>query len=219
MGLTESRRARLSDVAQRRQLDFTVVLENVHDPHNISAVLRSCESVGIPEVYVLYTEEHLDVEHLQMGKRSSAGARKWVDVHYFEELDPLLVHLRPRYKHLIGAYLDPGAQSLHDLDLVGPVALVFGNERDGLSNEMLSALDGTFFIPQMGLIQSLNISVACAVSIYEGLRQRVLAGKYDMEMSDSKKAVRDDYIERHLSGYDGDLVIDHSGKEGSTENS
>ncbi|MEL6924375.1 MAG: TrmH family RNA methyltransferase, partial [Bacteroidota bacterium] len=85
--MTPERAAKFRRVIRRRQPNLTVILENVHDPHNIGAVLRSCDSVGIAEIFVLYTDPRLDVDRLELGKRSSSGARRWVDVHFYKEVE------------------------------------------------------------------------------------------------------------------------------------
>lgn len=176
--MTPERMAKFKDVAARRQPDLTVVLENVHDPHNISAVLRSCDSVGIREIFVLYTDPGLDEDRLELGKRSSAGARKWVDVHFYSDARACFGRVRQRYSRILSTHLDEEAIPLYDLDLSTPVALLFGNERDGVSAEALAYSDGNFTIPQVGMSASLNISVACAVTLYEAFRQRWLQGRY-----------------------------------------
>lgn len=210
MSITPERMDKLRAVAQRRQQDLTVVLENVHDPHNISAVLRTCECVGIPHIYVLYTQDRLDLEHLQMGKQSSASARKWIDVHYFDDVNACISHLKENYNTILGAYMNPEAKPLYDLNLSESTVLVFGNEREGISDELLAHLDGQFFIPQMGLTQSLNISVACAVSVYEALRQRQSSGMYPSTDTKYADQLYHEYTRRHLEKYDGADVIDHT---------
>ncbi len=178
-----------------RQTDLTVLLENVHDPHNIGAVLRSCDSVGIPEIYVLYTDERLSEDNIKAGKSAASGARKWVDIHYFTDLGSCVQALRRRYQRLLCTHLGEEASSLYHLDLCQPTALVFGNEHEGVSRELLALCDGNFHIPQVGMVQSLNISVACAVSLYEAFRQRQLAGMYDKQKSNEKLFAT--YLARH----------------------
>jgi tRNA (guanosine-2'-O-)-methyltransferase len=173
------REARIREVALRRQHDLAVVLENVHDPHNISAVLRSCDAVGVREIFVLFTDERLqDQKKLKLGKKTSGGAVKWVNVHYFTEPDACFERLRPAYTHILATHLESDAQSIYQTDLARPTALVFGNEHDGLSREALSYCTGNIRIPQMGMVRSLNISVACAVTLFEALRQRDTLGFY-----------------------------------------
>jgi tRNA (guanosine-2'-O-)-methyltransferase len=191
--------AKFKRVAARRQPDLTVILENVHDPHNVSAVLRSCDSVGIREIFVLYTDPGLDEDRLELGKRSSAGARKWVDVHFYADADVCFRRVRQRYSRILSTHLDEEAVPLYDLDLTTPVALLFGNERDGVSEEALAYSDGNFTIPQVGMSASLNISVACAVTLYEAFRQRWLQGRYTDQLpmdATQQEAQFRDYLRR-----------------------
>ncbi len=174
-------------------MNLTVVLENVHDPHNIGAVLRSCDSVGIPEIYVLYTDERLTEERITAGRKAASGARKWVDIHFFTDLEACVRAVRQRYKKLFCTHLSERASDLYQLDLCQSVALVFGNEHEGVSEALLKQCDGNFRIPQVGMVQSLNISVACAVSLYEAFRQRRQAGLYD------ENEVREELFETYLA--------------------
>ncbi|MDX1684818.1 MAG: RNA methyltransferase [Saprospiraceae bacterium] len=194
MPLTPQRIKRLEEVALRRQLDFTVILENVHDPHNLGAVMRTCDSIGVAEVHVIYTDPRLDNENLKLGKRSSAGTRKWVDVFLYRDIDSCLEKFTDY--QILGAYLDESSPSLYSLDLTVPTALVFGNEHEGLSDELRQRTDGSFFIPQVGMVKSLNISVACAVSLYETLRQRQKAGLYDKTDLSERSDLLQAYIDR-----------------------
>ncbi|MFN4284588.1 MAG: TrmH family RNA methyltransferase [Lacibacter sp.] len=174
--MTEARRARLLSVLHKRQPDLTVVLENVFDPHNISAVMRSCDAVGIQEIYVLNTRIP---RHKKWGDKSSSSAAKWLTIHQFEDAEQCFQALRQKYRRILTTHLASDAVSLYEIDFTQSVALVFGNEHAGVSDEIRAMADGNFVIPQMGIIQSLNISVACAVSIYEAMRQKQLAGHYN----------------------------------------
>ena len=189
MSITEDRNNRFKEVAANRQLDITVVLENVHDAHNIGAVLRTCDSVGIGEIFVLNTDIRLKDKGLFFGKASSSGTRKWVKVNYYEEAGECFAHVKAEYKSIFGTHLDKDSVSLYDLDLVSSCALVFGNEHSGISNESLNYLDGNFIIPQYGMVKSLNISVACAITLYESCRQRINSGKYENSKNLYEKAL------------------------------
>lgn len=182
--MTPKREDKFRRVVAKRQFNLTVVLENVHDPHNIGAVMRTCDAVGVREIYVLYTEDQLTEETLQVGKSAASGAKKWVEVHLFQDVASCFGAIRKKYNHILATHLAENAKSLYDLDLTDSVAILFGNEKDGVSQEALSFTDGNLIIPQMGMVQSLNISVACAVTLYEALRQRQLAGCYDQDPSD-----------------------------------
>lgn len=174
--MTPERQLRLESVLSKRQNDLTVVLENVFDPHNISAVMRSCDAVGVQEVYVLNTKIP---RHKKWGARSSSSAAKWLSIHQFDDAVLCFNALRKKYDQVLTTHLTATARNLYHLDLTKKTALVFGNEHAGVSDEIRALADGNFIIPQQGMIQSLNISVACAVSLYEAYRQKASAGHYD----------------------------------------
>lgn len=173
--MTPERKHRIQSVLSHRQNDLTVVLENVFDPHNISAVMRSCDAVGVQEIYVLNTRIP---RHKKWGSRSSSSAAKWLTIHQFENAEECFAALREKYSTILTTHLSSDAVSLYSADLTRSTALVFGNEHAGVSEEMRAMADGNFVIPQVGMIQSLNISVACAVSLYEAYRQKAAAGHY-----------------------------------------
>lgn len=193
--ITDRRAALIKRVVSKRQQDLTVILENVHDPHNIGAVLRTCDSIGIGEVYVILTEDGLNKERY-IGKNSSTGAKKWVDVHFFNDVDTCFKEVRLNFEHIYGTHLNQDSVTLYDLDLSTSCALLFGNEHQGISEESLSLIDGNFIIPQVGMVQSLNISVACAVSLYEAFRQRNVKGLYDQPYNEKLDPYFDKYVNK-----------------------
>ncbi|MGF7233048.1 TrmH family RNA methyltransferase [Arachidicoccus sp.] len=186
--MTVERRKKLENVFNNRQTDLTIVFENVQDPHNISAVLRTCESVGIQDIYIL---NHTIPLHPKFGKelgtRSSSSAWKWLTIHNFDNVLDCVQDLKENGFKLMATHLASDAIDLYDVDFRKKIALIFGNERKGVSNQMLALCDGNFLIPQVGIIQSLNISVACAVSLYEAYRQKKLAGHYPRKTSTNER--------------------------------
>lgn len=175
--MTPERTQKLTEVLKKRQIDITIVLENVFDPHNISAVMRTCDAVGIQEIHILNTRIP---RHKKWGARSSSSAAKWLTIHQHDDVDACMARLRRNYDHILTTHLASDATPLYSIDLTRPVALVFGNEHSGVSEEIRQLADGNFLIPQVGIIQSLNISVACAVTVYEAFRQKELAGHYGL---------------------------------------
>lgn len=173
--MTPERIQKINSVLAKRQNDITIVLENVFDPHNISAVMRSCDAIGVQEIYVLNTKIPL---HKKWGSKSSSSASKWLTIHQFVNTEECFKELRKRYSSILTTHLSTDSVSLYELDLTESVALIFGNEHSGVSDEIRSLADGNFIIPQVGMIRSLNISVACAVSLYEAYRQKHIAGHY-----------------------------------------
>jgi tRNA (guanosine-2'-O-)-methyltransferase len=174
--MTPERSQKLVNVLNKRQNDITIVLENVFDPHNISAVMRTCDAVGVQEIYVLNTKIP---RHKKWGVKSSSSAAKWLTIHQYENAEECFSSLRKRYSKILTTHLSGDAIDLYQIDLTKNVALVFGNEHSGVSEEIRALADGNFIIPQTGIIRSLNISVACAVTLYEAYRQKKLAGHYN----------------------------------------
>ena len=179
--MTPERKERLSNVLRKRQPDLTVVLENVFDPHNISAVMRTCDAVGVQDIYILNTRIP---PHKKWGAKSSSSAAKWLTIHQFDNAPDCFSSLRKRYSKILTTHLSSDAIGLYEIDMKEPMALVFGNEHSGVSEEIRALADGNFMIPQVGIIQSLNISVACAISLYEAFRQKNLAGHYNRDDMD-----------------------------------
>lgn len=173
--MTPERKERLLTVLHKRQPDITVVLENVFDPHNISAVMRTCDAVGIQEIFVLSNRVP---PHKKWGFKSSSSAEKWLTVHQFTDPMACIKAVKMKYKRILTTHLSSDAIPMHDINFTDPIALVFGNEHDGVSEEIRNMADGNFIIPQVGIIKSLNISVACAVTLYEAFRQKSKAGHY-----------------------------------------
>ena len=174
--MTPERKNKLTSVLNKRQNDLTVVLENVFDPHNISAVMRSCDAVGIQDIYILNTKIP---RHKKWGAKSSSSAAKWLTIHQYENAEECFAALRKNYATILTTHLSGDAVDLYAVDLAQSIALVFGNEHSGVSDEIRGFADGNFIIPQQGIIRSLNISVACAVTLYEAFRQKTNAGHYD----------------------------------------
>jgi tRNA (guanosine-2'-O-)-methyltransferase len=138
--------------------------------------MRTCDAVGIQDVYVLNTKIP---RHRKWGAKSSSSAAKWLTIHQYTDARECFAALRKVYGLILTTHLSSDAVSLHSINFTQPIALVFGNEHSGVSDEIRALADGNFIIPQQGIIRSLNISVACAVTVYEAMRQKAAAGHYD----------------------------------------
>lgn len=166
----------LSKVLEKRHDDITIVLENVHDPHNVAAVLRSCDATGLLNVHWIYYGKQKIPD---LGKKTSGSAKKWIDISIFKSVEESFAELRAQGRTIITTHLDSTAVSVYDVDFTKPCAIVFGNEHEGVSATARELADYNMIIPQFGFVQSLNISVACAVTLFEAMRQRMKAGLYD----------------------------------------
>ena len=181
--LTEKRLNKFKAVAKARQHSLHLVLENVHDPHNVSAVLRTCDAAGIPAVSLLYYLEKFP----RIGKKSSASAVKWIEKEKYTDIKQCYNSLREKGFKIYATSLTEGAVNLYDVDFTDKCAIVLGNEHRGVSDEAAELADEKIYIPMFGMVQSLNISVAAAVIIYEALRQRFAKGMYNESTLNKKE--------------------------------
>jgi tRNA (guanosine-2'-O-)-methyltransferase len=193
---TTRRVERVRTVLARRQPDLTVVLENIHDPHNVSAILRSCDAVGVLRAHAVYTIE--EAPPGAFARKTSASAAKWVDVERHESVAHCYDRLRGEGFVVLATSIGPRARSLFEWDLTQPVALVFGNEMRGASEDAVALADAQLEIPMAGMVQSLNVSVACAVCLYEAFRQRSAAGAYGSPKLDPTaiETLEEDWLRR-----------------------
>jgi tRNA (guanosine-2'-O-)-methyltransferase len=158
--LVGERTARVQRVVARRTRSVVVVLEDLEDPHNVAAVLRTCESFGIQEVHAIARSYSFHAN-----PKISQGSEKWLDLHLYREADRCLSLLKQRGYLLCATHLGEGAVSLLELPADRPLALVFGTEKVGVSDAALAACDLRFKIPMLGFSQSFNISVAAAICL------------------------------------------------------
>ena len=200
--MTPERCARLDAVLAMRQPDLTVFAENLHKPRNFSAMVRSCDAVGINEMHVLPGEDDLRTHW-----NTSQGAEKWMNIRTHDSPEVACRYLKSKAFQLVAAHLSDTAVDYHEVDYTQPIALVLGTELFGVSDTTLSFVDQLISIPMMGVTQSLNVSVACAVVLYEAQRQRQAEGMYDSCQLDKETLekqrfewlhpVLTDYCQRH----------------------
>jgi tRNA (guanosine-2'-O-)-methyltransferase len=173
--VSERRLEKIKYVLSSRQFDLTLVFENIHDPHNVSAILRTCDAIGINKVHLVYTIEKFP----KLGKKSSASAIKWVEREKHIDIQSCFQKLRNDNFKIYASAISVDSINLYDIDFTEKIAIVFGNEHRGLSKEALEKADRKFIIPMKGMVQSLNVSVAAAIVLYEAFRQRLNKGLYN----------------------------------------
>lgn len=174
--MTPKRFEIIQGVVEKRQKYLTLVLENIHDPHNVSAILRCADAVGIYKVYLIYNKEKFP----EVTNDSSGGANKWIDLIKFDNVKDCFEELKKENFKIYSTQISNSVAtlSLYKLDLTDRVGLVFGNEHRGVSADVASQADSNFKVPMYGMVQSLNVSVAVGVCLYEALRQREIQGLY-----------------------------------------
>ena len=158
--LAPSRIAKIEHALAGRTRDLILLLENFQDAHNLSAVLRTADAFGVQEVHVVDRSGDFVVS-----RYITQGCHKWLEGEVWDEPDAAVAALHARGYTLHAAVLAEGSRSLPQLDLPGRVALAFGNEREGLSDDLVRLADGAFTIPMRGFSQSLNVSVSVAVAL------------------------------------------------------
>ncbi|MCL5774970.1 MAG: RNA methyltransferase [Patescibacteria group bacterium] len=168
---TKNRTERIRHVAFQRQ-EGVVVLEDIHDPHNAAAVLRTCEAFGFQKVYFIF-EKQKKFNPRKIGKATSSSANKWLDFQMFDSTEKCLKDLKKQGYATYATVLDKGAGSLFKTHFPKPkIALLFGNEHSGLSKKAVNMADKKIYIPMGGFVQSLNLSVSAAICLFELSRQR-----------------------------------------------
>lgn len=175
----------LRAVLARRQPDLTVLMARVNKLHNFSAILRSCDAVGVLEAHIVPLEDHVDIHHA-----TSGGSRKWLAVHRHSDVASAVGHLHASGFTVLAADRSEDARDYREVDFTLPTAVVLGEELLGHSAETLRLVDGVVSVPMMGMVESLNVSVAAAILLYEARRQREAAGMYDTSRLDEAERHR-----------------------------
>jgi len=171
--MTPQRYQKLRRVLDSRQPDLTVLLDNVHKPHNFSAILRSCDAVGVFEAHAVWQDPKLRANHL-----TSGGAAKWVRICTHPDIATAVAELREQGFQLVAAHPQGDARDYRELDYTHPTALLLGAELQGLGKAALECADERVCVPMMGMVESLNVSVAAATILFEAQRQRMNADLY-----------------------------------------
>ena len=176
---------RLAQALRRRQPDLTVLMERVHKSHNLSAILRNCDAVGVFAAHAIPPEDGLQVHF-----HTSAGTAKWVRLVRHRTIQAAIEELKGRGFRVLAAHPGPEAVDFREVDFTVPTALMMGAELLGLSDEALALSDLQVSIPMVGMGRSFNVSVATALLLFEAYRQREAAGMYDESRIDPENSER-----------------------------
>jgi len=172
--MTPERLERINKMLDQRQPDLTVCMEGVHKRHNLAAVVRTADAIGISDVHAIWKSEEMEVRG-----GSAAGSQNWIDVHNYNKTADAICELKKQGMQVLVTNLSDTAVDFHEIDYTKPTAIILGQEKFGASDIALEMADQHIVIPMVGMVQSLNVSVACSVVLYEAQRQRQLAGMYD----------------------------------------
>jgi len=176
--MNSERYARICEMLARRQPDLTVCMEQVHKPHNVSAIVRTADAVGVHEVHAVWPGKNM-----RTMASSAAGSNSWVTVKTHPTIADAVTQLKSSGMQILATHLSDKAVDFRDIDYTRPTCILMGQEKTGISQEALDLADQDIIIPMIGMVQSLNVSVASALILYEAQRQRQNAGMYERENS------------------------------------
>lgn len=172
--MTPERLERITSMLNHRQPDLTVCMEGVHKAHNLAAVVRTCDAIGVSDVHAVWKNEQMRVSG-----GIATGSQQWVQVHNYSKTVDAIAELKKQNMQILVTNLSDKAVDFREIDYTKPTAIILGQEKFGASKEALELADQDIVIPMVGMVQSLNVSVANAVVLYEAQRQRELAGMYN----------------------------------------
>lgn len=196
--LTPKRRAKIKHVVANRQSGIIVVLEDLHDPHNAAAILRTCDAFGIQAVHFIFEKEKKYNPH-RVGRVSSSSANKWLDYTVWTSTRDCMAKLKKQNFFFIGTALANNAKNILSARLTHKkIALVLGNENRGLSEDAQKLCDEILMIPMQGMVQSLNVSVTASICLFEITRQRNKKIKQFLLSPQDRKILMSNFLERAL---------------------
>lgn len=174
--MSPERHLRIRHMLATRQTDLTVCLEQVHKPHNVSAVIRTADAVGVHDVHAVWP-----TAKMKTLVSAAAGSNSWVQVKTHPSITDAVTHLKQQNMQILATNLSDRAVDFREIDYTKPTCILLGQEKTGITKEALALADQDIIIPMIGMVQSLNVSVAAAVILYEAQRQRQLANMYHQE--------------------------------------
>ena len=172
--MTPERFEKIKNVLKKRQTDLTVIMDNIHKPHNFSAIVRTCDAIGIADVqYIPVKERYRQLNYY------AKGSQKWVEAHKYDDFPSAAKEFQDKGYQLLAAHFSDQAIDYRDVDYTKPTAIVMGTELNGISDETAKIVDKHIVVPMQGMVASLNVSVASAVILFEAQAQRLSAGMYN----------------------------------------
>ena len=167
MSVLPRRFQRIKNVLNSRMGDLTVLIEGVNKPHNLSAIIRTCDAAGVFQANFI-----CDKSKVKTFNSTAQGSQKWVKLRNHESYSKATNALRKEGFKLYGTSLNENSIDYRDLDFTKNTCFVLGAEKWGLSKELIEQVDDSIYIPMNGMVQSLNVSVAGAILLFEAIRQR-----------------------------------------------
>ncbi|MCF6287981.1 MAG: tRNA (guanosine(18)-2'-O)-methyltransferase TrmH [Proteobacteria bacterium] len=172
--MTPARYQKIKNVLRKRQMDLTVIMDNIHKPHNFNAIIRTCDAIGIQDVqYIPVKEGYRQLNYY------AKGSQKWVEAHKYANFATVAREYQDKGLQLLAAHFSSKAIDYRQIDYTQPTAIVMGTELNGISAATAKIVDKHIIVPMQGMVASLNVSVAAAVILFEAQAQRLAAGMYE----------------------------------------
>lgn len=203
--MTPERFSKAVQVLNYRQPDLTVVTDQVHKGQNLSAIIRTCDAVGIMALHSVY-----DAVTFKAHTGTTMGTHKWVETRIFRDIDTPLKRLKDDNYQIVAADISESTKDYRDIDYSVPTALLLGAEKYGISDAAYPYIDQCITVPMMGMVESFNVSVACAIILAEARRQREVAGLY------TQRRITDDCFAKTILEWTQPLVAKYCQKHGIT---
>jgi len=172
--MTPKRFEKIKSILNKRQPDLTVIMDNVHKPHNLAAIIRSCDSIGIGSIYGISSKN----KNIGVNLKSASGSNRWVNLKIYRNITSIISKLKDQSFSIYAANNSNAAIDYDKINFKKPSAIILGSELEGLSKQSLKLVDKEIKVPMQGMVESLNVSVANAVILFEAQRQRLKAGLY-----------------------------------------
>ncbi|MDQ7026114.1 MAG: RNA methyltransferase [Anaerolineae bacterium] len=198
--IVENRMRRMVSAAMQRQRGLMVIMEEVYNPHNLAAIARSCDAFGVQNLAFL--PQNPDDFDIAATNSTSVSAFKWLDYRMFSDgIEAALTTLKAEGWHIMATWVNPEASSIYETDFTqyDKLALLVGNEHTGLSAKAIELADSYVYIPMLGFVQSFNVSVAAAISLFEITRQRRASDKEYQFDTDTIRTLTKDFLKRQAS--------------------
>lgn len=183
--MSPERFLRINQMLDKRQPDLAVCMEQVHKPHNLSAIVRTADAVGAHNIHAVWKDSKS-----RMAGGTALGSQNWVKLHHHTNVEDAVGGLKKAGMQVLVTNLSPTAVDYREIDYTKPTAILLGQEKTGATEEAIALADQDIIIPMVGMVQSLNVSVACATVLFEAMRQRQLAGMYDTPSLDAQERHR-----------------------------
>lgn len=183
--MNKKRFKKIKEVLEKRQHDLTILMDNVHKPHNLAAIARTCDAVGIYDIHAT-----ANTDKVRITQKTSGGVKKWVRLTQHDDTETAIKYLKKNDFQVVAAHFSQNSIDFRQIDFTRKTAVLMGAELEGISDEAARLSDQRIHIPMHGMTQSLNVSVACALILFEAERQRKIKGMYEKSRLEEKEFIK-----------------------------